>query len=121
MTLPDKAYLTVFDDFSSPRPGTADLVFSASPNQSDVRRSPIIHYVEVDEPAPPFAWLSGVVVLGGTVLVLAVVFGVWRDPLAGAAGGVMHGRQRPGQARRTRSDRRSSIASGPSIFDYRVR
>jgi hypothetical protein len=74
--LPGKPYLTVFDDPSSPRPGTSDLYFSPSADQSPVSRPPIVQYLEVDEPAPN-PWLGGVV-LGGTALVLAAVFAAWR-------------------------------------------
>jgi hypothetical protein len=50
--LPQGAWLTVFDDHASPRPGTSDLFFSPSPQQSEVRRPPIIHYVDVERIPP---------------------------------------------------------------------
>jgi hypothetical protein len=80
ITLPEKPYLTVFDDSSSPRPGTADLFFSPSADQSTVSRPPIINYVEVDEAMLPSGvwWWIGAVVLGGTVLSIGLVFGVVR-------------------------------------------
>jgi hypothetical protein len=39
--LPEEAWLTVFDDGSSPRPGHADLVFAPSEDQSTLKRRPI--------------------------------------------------------------------------------
>jgi hypothetical protein len=79
--LAEKPYLTVFDDPASPRPGTSDLYFSASADQSSVQRPPIVQQVEVDEPgvglAPASAW-AGLAVIVGSVLVLIVVLAAWR-------------------------------------------
>jgi hypothetical protein len=46
------AWLTVFDDGSSPRPGSDDLFFYASDDQSTLQREPIIHYQIVYRPGP---------------------------------------------------------------------
>jgi hypothetical protein len=50
VSLPEKPWLTVFDDSSSPRPGVADLFFSVSADQSTLARPPIIEYRYVDGP-----------------------------------------------------------------------
>lgn len=42
--VPEGAWLTVFDDSSSPRPGSADLFFFPSPDQSRLQREPIFEY-----------------------------------------------------------------------------
>ena len=55
-------YLTMFEDRSSPRPGTADITFSPSAVQDDVRLPPIIHTVPVN--------LAGWVCLGAVVLLV---------------------------------------------------
>ena len=78
VSLPDKPYLTVFDEIAAPRLGTSDLYFSPSPDQSAVSRPPITRYVEVDEPDMASTWQIGVVVLGGAAVVLAVVLVVLR-------------------------------------------
>jgi hypothetical protein len=74
VSVPDNAHLTVFEDSSSPRLGTADLFFSPSVDQSVVRRPAIINYLEVDAPhAGVGDWKMGAVVLGSTVAVLAAI------------------------------------------------
>jgi hypothetical protein len=73
-SLPENAYLTVFEDPSSPRPGTSDLFFSRSGDQSSVRRPAIINYVESDFAGTSIDWEMGGVILGATALVLAVIF-----------------------------------------------
>jgi hypothetical protein len=82
VSVPEKAYLTVFDDSSSPRPGTADLFFSRSADQSILRRTPIIQFVYVDGPAglepqtnapAGSSWYMGPVVLGISVLIVGVI------------------------------------------------
>jgi hypothetical protein len=73
-SVPDNAFLTVFEDSSSPRPGTADLFFSRSTDQSFVHRPPIINYVEVEAPHLGVGdWKMGAVVLGATAAVLAAL------------------------------------------------
>jgi hypothetical protein len=80
--LPEKAHLTAFDDPSSPRPGTSDLFFSPSEDQSNLHRPPIIHQVEVYAPgllaAPASGWWTGAAVIGCSVLVVALVLVGWR-------------------------------------------
>ena len=49
---PAKPWLTVFEDDSSPRPGTDDLFFSKSADQADVRPPPIVYDKDVDIPMP---------------------------------------------------------------------
>ncbi len=44
--LPQKARLTTFEDFSSPRPGFGDVYFSRSGDQSVIEPPPIIEWVE---------------------------------------------------------------------------
>jgi hypothetical protein len=70
-------WLTVFEDASSPRPGTADLYFAADPDQTEVRRPPIHerHSVFIG------GWLClGVLVL----LVVAILFPILRSRRASA-------------------------------------
>jgi hypothetical protein len=43
-------WLTEFEDWSSPRPGTADVYFSPSPDQQPVARPPHIQYVSRQAP-----------------------------------------------------------------------
>jgi hypothetical protein len=79
--LAEKPYLTVFDDSSSPRPGTSDLFFSRATDQSSVERPPIIQTVEVDEPMLSLgagAGWAAVAVIGCSALVLVVVLGAMR-------------------------------------------
>jgi hypothetical protein len=83
MTLPEKPWLTVFDDQSSPRPGVADLFFAPASDQSTLARPPIIDYVFVDETAP-MVWWTGAVVLGGTVLIVGMILATWRFALRNA-------------------------------------
>lgn len=49
---PARPRLTVFEDASSPRPGTDDLFFSKSADQSDVKPPPIVYSKDVDIPIP---------------------------------------------------------------------
>jgi hypothetical protein len=74
--LPQNAWLTVFDDASSPRPGTSDLFFSPSADQSTLARPPVIRYEYVDLPLD--AGLLALLVGGGALGVLAAGFLVWR-------------------------------------------
>jgi hypothetical protein len=74
-SVPENAYLTVFEDSASPRPGTADLFFSPAADQSSVSRPPIINYVEGGSlPFAPLDWQTGAVVLGASVAVLGAIF-----------------------------------------------
>jgi hypothetical protein len=73
-SVPENAYLTVLDDSASPRPGTADLFFSPSADQSAISRPPIIHYVEGGSSlAMPNDWQSGAIILGVSVAVLSII------------------------------------------------
>lgn len=49
---PPQPWLTVFEDNSSPRPGTDDLLFSKASDQSEVKPPPIVYDKEVDVPIP---------------------------------------------------------------------
>jgi hypothetical protein len=69
------AWLTVFEDSSYPRPGTAELVFSKSADESVLHRPPIIHYRYVERIDP--MELAGVAAVGG-VGVLGGFFVGWR-------------------------------------------
>jgi hypothetical protein len=69
--VPKGAWLTVFDDPASPRPGAADVFFSPSKDQSELRRPPIIVYSVIYYPGP------GLLAVGAVFLVM-VVFAVWR-------------------------------------------
>ena len=44
-----EGWLTEFEDRSAPRPGTSDLFFSASADQSKLARPPAIEYYYVEE------------------------------------------------------------------------
>jgi hypothetical protein len=84
--VPENAYLTVFDDSSSPRPGTADLFFSRSADQSRVSRPPIINHVERDTPLSVASdWKMGAVILGISAALLAAVCVIIRLSLKKAA------------------------------------
>ncbi len=86
VSVPENAYLTVFEDSSSPRPGTADLFFAPSTDKSNVRRPAIVNTVEVDAPHPGVGdWKKGAVILGSTAAVLAVICLVVRLSLRKAA------------------------------------
>jgi hypothetical protein len=67
---PQPLWLTTFEDSSSPRPGTADVFFSSSATQAEVRRPPIVEHEEYD--------LTGWVCLG---LFLGIgggtLWGIW--------------------------------------------
>jgi hypothetical protein len=68
---PEGAWLTVFDDASSPRPGSTDLFFAPSADQSEVRRPPIIHsvYVERTDPSDILGCGIGLVLCAGVIVV----------------------------------------------------
>jgi hypothetical protein len=76
--LPASAWLTVFDDRSSPRPGVADLYFSPSPDQSTIARPPIIHYNYVEPDERSEMLMAAALAAGGLVVLLGVVLLVWR-------------------------------------------
>jgi hypothetical protein len=69
------AWLTVFDDSSSPRPGVADLYFASSEDQSTLKRPPIIHYETVYIPACEVACILIVVM---PIVLLVVLWRLWR-------------------------------------------
>jgi hypothetical protein len=71
--LPEGAWLTVFDDPASPRPGSADVFFSPAADQSELRRPPIILYSVIYYPGPGLLIFAGAVLL---VVVVAVI--AWR-------------------------------------------
>ena len=73
-TLPRAAWLTEFEDRSTPRPGTDEVYFASSGDPSPVARPPVIHYEYVD--APPYG-LFGLIV--GAPVVLAIwAMVLWR-------------------------------------------
>lgn len=65
-------HLTEFEDRSSPRPGTDEVYFSPSADQSAVERPPLVGYEYYD--APVWPWVSAAV--GAPVLVAGLI--VWR-------------------------------------------
>lgn len=81
--LPEGAWLTVFDDPSSPRPGTDEVYFSKSESQDELARPPIIHHRDVGQPYP--SEVIGLWAFVG-VVVLAGVYIVWRFGLNAGAG-----------------------------------
>jgi hypothetical protein len=78
VSLPEGAWLTVFDDTSSPRPGTTDLFFSPAADQSEVRRDPVVHHVYVERYSPGeiITAVLGLVLCAGMLLVPAVLLGL---------------------------------------------
>jgi hypothetical protein len=74
--LPENPWLTVFDDHVSPRPGTADVFFSLSADQSELRRPPIIHYDVSYYPGIDLI-VGGVLCLGVGVILPATL--AWRS------------------------------------------
>jgi hypothetical protein len=79
------AWLTVFDDESSPRAGDSDLFFAPSADQSTLKRPPIIHYRVVYVPSPE-EWLCLFFVLGAPLGLLLVILWRKRRRAAGAGG-----------------------------------
>jgi len=65
VTLPEGAWLTVFDDPAAPRPGTADVFFSPAADQSELRRPVIYDYRVIYYPATDLSVALVVVCLGG--------------------------------------------------------
>jgi hypothetical protein len=79
-------WLTVFEDSSSPRPGTADVFFSPSLDQSLVKRPPIIQYEDyfTDEPTgatseqgPAGVALVSLVAVGVLIGLVAIGAVIW--------------------------------------------
>ncbi|MDB5310713.1 MAG: uncharacterized protein JWO38_4915 [Gemmataceae bacterium] len=64
-------WLTEFEDHSTPRPGTDEVYFAPSADQSPVARSPIIHYTDDWTP-----WYVGLVGCCGLPAILLLVGGV---------------------------------------------
>jgi hypothetical protein len=82
--VPADAWLTIFEDPSSPRPGTADVYFEPSGDQSTVKRPDIINHVydpdgsieARERGVDPFASSKRLVlILGGVGVLLVVVVG----------------------------------------------
>jgi hypothetical protein len=75
---PEGGWLTVFDDEASLRPGTTDLWFAPSAEQSEVRRPPIIHYnyIERTDPAEILGCAVVLVFCAG-VLIVPIVLSWW--------------------------------------------
>ncbi len=48
----DKPWLTVFEDTASPRPGTDDLFFSPSKDQTEIRPPPFVEHRDSEIPLP---------------------------------------------------------------------
>lgn len=71
--LPEGAWLTVFDDPASPRPGTADVFFSPSADQSELRRPPIINYRVIYYPPPGLAVVITLIVGLSALLVWCAI------------------------------------------------
>jgi hypothetical protein len=65
--LPSAAWLTEFEDRSTPRPGTDEVYFAPAANPSPIARPPVIHYEYVD--GPPYGLLGMIV---GAPVVLAI-------------------------------------------------
>lgn len=61
---PDKPWLTVFEDASSPRPGTDDLFFAPSKDQTEIKPPPFINRHDTEIPLP-------------VDVVALVAFGAW--------------------------------------------
>jgi hypothetical protein len=74
-SVPEGAWLTVFDDLSSPRPGTDEVYFSKDDNQTELGRPPIIRYEYVDRIYPSELVGLGLFV---AIVVLGGVYIVWR-------------------------------------------
>jgi hypothetical protein len=79
--VPDSAWLTEFEDHSSPRPGTDEVYFKAAADQSAVARSPIVHEIVewYDAPEPERELLSE----SARLVLLWAVIGVGVIALAG--------------------------------------
>jgi hypothetical protein len=79
---PANAWLTEFQDTTTPRNGTADLLFTSHPGAGAVSRPAIV--VEVDPPAPPGAApLRSLLIIGGIgggiiLLLILSAFVFWR-------------------------------------------
>jgi hypothetical protein len=73
--LPGGAWLTVFDDPATPRPGTGEVYFSKDDSQEELARDPIIRYQYEDR-----FYTSDLVGLGlfAVIVVLGGVYLVWR-------------------------------------------
>jgi hypothetical protein len=84
--LPEKAWLSVFDDFGSPRNGVADVYFSPSWDQSPLRRLPIIYFEDVIY--PPWSLLLSCVLAAASFCVFVRVMSI------------VHGRQARQRAKR---------------------
>lgn len=72
--LREGAWLTVFDDASSPRAGETDLFFSPASDQSTLKRPPIIH---VEIIWVPYEWLCLLAFAAPAVLLLVFVGRRW--------------------------------------------
>ena len=70
---PNEWFLTEFEDRSSPRPGTDEVYFSPSPDQSTVARPPYIYYRESFT-----AWYIGLAVCFGLPAVTFLVLRLMR-------------------------------------------
>jgi hypothetical protein len=68
--VPGGAWLTVFEDRASPRPGTGDLHFSASPDPSTVERGPVVNETMID---PCLLGPVALLLLGALLLVRRVL------------------------------------------------
>jgi hypothetical protein len=72
LELPEGAWLTVFDDRSTPRPGTDEVYFERSESQEKMKRPPIIRYTYVERVHPGemivASVLCGLLVIGGGLL-----------------------------------------------------
>lgn len=72
-------HLTEFDDRSSPRPGTDEVYFSASADQSAVERPPLVEYEYYD----PWPWVTLAVFVFGVAFVAQLIWRGMRNPKKG--------------------------------------
>lgn len=81
LTMPQSAWLTEFEDRSSPRPGGSDLYFAPSADQATLERPPIIHTVYVDEEESSAGSVARVVVISalGVIVLATLAFLLWRS------------------------------------------
>jgi hypothetical protein len=80
-TPPTAWWLTELEDNSSPRPGTDEVYFSPSEDQSPVARQPVTNYVYRDEELPPVEWdRTGLILLytlPGLMLIVVIALTAW--------------------------------------------
>jgi hypothetical protein len=87
VSVPEGAWLTEFEDRSSPRPGTSDLYFSASADQSQLKRPPVVEYYYVESDATAGLNPTRLIVAGvlGAIVLGSLAFLLWRSVAGKAA------------------------------------